>query len=194
MLQPQGLERAKVAAVRNSRLKANWNWCGKQPGSAGIALESSAVHQGNFDNAPIDDARLKREIEALAGEASARLELTAHDRLPGGGYGALPSPSAGGPSTARLSSPAGSRSRWTASPWRRHGPTILPGRRHAAHAHHAQLLESLERRPFVSTRLAPAGPRRRLVQVQCSSTRIRRGQGLRARQLLPFWGLTSEQD
>src|ERR1700730_11110355 len=74
MLRPQGLERAKIAAARSYEINANWKlvWENNRE-----CWHCNANHpqyvKANWDNAPIDDARLKQEIEAHARATSARL-------------------------------------------------------------------------------------------------------------------------
>src|SRR5262245_45108247 len=75
MLRPQGLDRAKVAATRSYAVRANWKlvWENNRE-----CWHCNANHpqyiRANYDNAPIDDLRLRGEIEALARAASDRLE------------------------------------------------------------------------------------------------------------------------
>ena len=198
MLQPQGLERAKVAAVRNYEVKANWKLVWENNRECWHCNSNHPQYiKANFDNAPIDDARLKREIEALAGEASARL----------GAHGLTIDYQEAG--MVRFPS----RECW----WSINRTPLVPG----------WVTESMDGQPVaplmgdypapdvgtlrtrtmpnfwnhssgdhsVSTRLAPAGPAKTLVQVQwLVHEDAVEGTDYALDTLLPFWGLTSEQD
>jgi glycine betaine monooxygenase A len=198
LLAPQGFERAKVAATRTYEVRANWKlvWENNRE-----CWHCNANHpqyvKANYDNAPIDDPALKREIEAQAGATSARLHAEGL-RIDYQEAGMVPFPSADG---------------W----WSINRTPLRPG----------WVSESMEGRPVaplmgsyatrdvgtlrmrtmpnfwnhassdhaVSTRLAPAGPQKTLVQVQwlVSEDAVEaRDYALDA--LLPFWQLTSEQD
>ena len=198
MLRPQGLDRAKVAAVRSYEVKANWKlvWENNRE-----CWHCNANHpqyvKANFDNAPIDDARLKQEIEALAREASARL----------GAHGLTIDYQEAG--MVRFPSP----DCW----WSINRTPLVRG----------WVTESMDGRPVaplmgdypvpdvgtlrtrtmpnfwnhssgdhsVSTRLAPAGPAKTLVQVQwLVHEDAVEGKDYALDKLLPFWELTSEQD
>jgi Rieske 2Fe-2S family protein len=198
LLAPQGFERAKVAATRTYEVRANWKlvWENNRE-----CWHCNANHpqyvKANYDNAPIDDPALKREIEAQAGATSARLHAEGL-RIDYQEAGMVPFPSADG---------------W----WSINRTPLTPG----------WVSESMDGRPVaplmgsyatrdvgtlrmrtmpnfwnhassdhaVSTRLAPAGPQKTLVQVQwlVSEDAVEaRDYALDA--LLPFWQLTSEQD
>src|SRR5215831_1735528 len=74
LLQPQGLERAKVAASRRYEVKANWKLVWENNRECWHCNVNHPQYiKANYDNAPIDDPRLSKEIEALAQAASARL-------------------------------------------------------------------------------------------------------------------------
>ncbi len=198
MLRPQGLDRAKVAAMRSYGVKANWKlvWENNRE-----CWHCNANHpqyvKANYDNAPIDDPRLKREIETLAQAASARLK--AHGL-------AIDYQEAG---MVRFPSP----DCW----WSVNRTPLVPG----------WVTESMNGQPVaplmgdypvsdvgtlrmrtmpnfwnhsssdhsVSTRLAPAGPGKTLVQVQwLVHEDAVEGRDYDLDRLLPFWQLTSEQD
>src|SRR6266705_747865 len=66
-LGPQGFERAKVAAVRNYEVRANWKLVWENNRECWhCAANHPQYVRANWDNAPIDDAGLRREIEAHA--------------------------------------------------------------------------------------------------------------------------------
>jgi Rieske 2Fe-2S family protein len=197
-LRPQGFERAKVAAVRNYEVRANWKliWENNRECWHCHANHPQYV-QANWDDAPIDDAGLGREIEAHARAISARLE--AHGL-------AIDHQEAG---MVRFPSP----DCW----WSINRTPLVPG----------WVTESMDGRPVapimgdypmrdvgtlrvrtmpnfwnhsssdhsVSTRLVPAGPRRTFAQVQwLVHEDAVEGKDYELDTLLPFWGLTSEQD
>jgi len=197
-LRPQGFERAKVAAVRNYEVRANWKlvWENNRECWHCHANHPQYV-QANWDAAPIDDARLRQEIEAHARAISARLE--AHGL-------AIDYAEAG---MVRFPSP----DCW----WSINRTPLVPG----------WVTESMDGRPVapimgdyptrdvgtlrvrtmpnfwnhsssdhsVSTRLVPAGPQRTLAQVQwLVHADAVEGKDYELDTLLPFWGLTSEQD
>jgi len=198
MLPAQGLERAKVAAARSYEVNANWKlvWENNRE-----CWHCNANHpqyvQANWDNAPIDDGRLKQEIEAHARTTSARLE--AHGL-------AIDYEEAG---MVRFPSPDG----W----WSINRTPLVPG----------WVTESMDGRPVaplmgdypfrdvgtlrmrtmpnfwnhssgdhsVSTRLAPASPQKTLARVYwLVHEDAVAGRDYDLDTLLPFWGLTSEQD
>ncbi len=75
LLQPQGFERAKVAATRRYEVRANWKLVWENNRECWHCnLNHPQYIKANYDNAPIDDAALKHEIEARARATSARLE------------------------------------------------------------------------------------------------------------------------
>jgi glycine betaine monooxygenase A len=198
LLRPQGLERAKVAATRSYEVRANWKlvWENNRE-----CWHCNANHpqyvKANYDNAPIDDAALKHEIEAQARATSARLEAdgVAIDYREAG--------------MVRFPS----RDCW----WSINRTPLVPG----------WISESMDGRPVaplmggystrdvgtlrmrtmpnfwdhassdhaVSTRLAPAGPQKTRVQVQWLVREDAvEGKDYTLDALLPFWELTSEQD
>jgi glycine betaine catabolism A len=198
MLQPQGLVRGRVAATRRYEVRANWKLVWENNRECWHCdVNHPEYVKANYDNAPIDDATLKRRIEAQARATSAR--LAAHGlQIDYQEAGMVPFPSP---------------DRW----WSINRTPLVPG----------WLTESLDGRPVapimgdypshdvgtlrmrtmpnfwnhgsadhaVSTRLAPAGPQRTLVQVQWlvhEDAVEDRDYSLAA--LLPFWQLTSEQD
>jgi Rieske 2Fe-2S family protein len=198
MLAPQGLDRAKVAATRSYEVKANWKlvWENNRE-----CWHCNANHpqyiQANYDNAPIDDAPLRREIAAHARNVS--------DRLRSHGL-AIDYREAG---MVRFPS----RDCW----WSINRTPLVPG----------WVTESVDGQPVaplmgdypvrdvgtlrmrtmpnfwnhsssdhsVSTRLLPAGPSTTLVTVQWLVHRDAvEGRDYDLDRLLPFWELTSEQD
>ena len=198
LLVPQGFERAKVAATRTYEVRANWKlvWENNRE-----CWHCNANHpqyvKANYDNAPIDDPALKREIEAQARATSARLHAEGL-RIDYEEAGMVPFPSADG---------------W----WSINRTPLAPG----------WVSESMDGRPVaplmgsyatrdvgtlrmrtmpnfwnhassdhaVSTRLAPAGPQKTLVQVQwLVSEDAVEARDYTLDALLPFWQLTSEQD
>ena len=198
LLRPQGLERSKVAATRSYEVRANWKlvWENNRE-----CWHCNANHpqyiRANWDNAPIDDARLRQEIEAHARAASAR--LYAHGL-------AIDYAEAG---MVRFPSP----DCW----WAINRTPLVPG----------WVSESMDGQPVapvmgkypirdvgtlrmrtmpnfwnhsssdhsVSTRLAPAGPQKTLVQVTwLVDADAVEGKDYELARLLPFWELTSEQD
>jgi Rieske 2Fe-2S family protein len=198
MLRPQGLERAKVAAARHYEVRANWKlvWENNRECWHCDANHPQYV-RANWDNAPIDDPRTRREIAAHSRATSARL---AADGL------AIDWEEAG-----MVRFPAADR--W----WSINRTPLQPG----------WVTESTDGQPVaplmgdyrardvgtlrvrtmpnfwnhssgdhsVSTRLAPAGPQTTRVQVQwLVHEDAREGKDYDLDRLLPFWELTSEQD
>src|SRR5436309_15782535 len=198
MLKPQGLERAKVAAVRSYEVNANWKLVWENNRECWHCNTSHPQYvKANWDNAPIDDARLKQEIEAHARATSAR--LLAHGLVidyEEAGMVRFPSADC-----------------W----WSINRTPLVPG----------WVSESMDGRPVapvmgdypirdvgtlrmrtmpnfwnhsssdhsVSTRLAPAGAGRTQVRVQwLVHEDAVEGRDYRLETLLPFWQLTSEQD
>lgn len=198
MLRPQGLERAKVAAARSYEVNANWKlvWENNRE-----CWHCNANHpqyvKANWDNAPIDDARLRQEIEAHARATSARLRANGlvidYEEA---GMVRFPSPD-----------------RW----WSINRTPLVPG----------WVSESMDGQPVapvmgdypirdvgtlrmrtmpnfwnhsssdhsVSTRLAPAGPQKTRVEVSwLVNADAVEGKDYELATLLPFWELTSEQD
>jgi glycine betaine catabolism A len=198
MLRPQGLERARVAATRRYEVRANWKLVWENNRECWHCdVNHPEYVKANYDNAPVDDPALKRQIEAQARATSAR--LAAHGlQIDYREAGMVPFPSP---------------DRW----WSINRTPLVPG----------WLTESLDGRPVapimgdypshdvgtlrmrtmpnfwnhasadhaVSTRLAPAGPQRTLVQVQWLVREDAvEGRDYSLDALLPFWQLTSEQD
>ena len=198
MLRPQGLERAKVAAARSYEVNANWKLVWENNRECWHCNTSHPQYvKANWDNAPIDDARLKQEIEAHARTTSARLR--AHGLV-------IDYEEAG---MVRFPSP----DRW----WSINRTPLVPG----------WVSESMDGQPVapvmgdypirdvgtlrmrtmpnfwnhsssdhsVSTRLAPAGPQKTRVQVSwLVDADAVEGKDYELATLLPFWELTSEQD
>src|SRR5213593_1120775 len=74
-LRPQGLERAKVAAVRSYEVRANWKLVWENNRECWHCTVNHPQYvRANYDNAPIDDPALKREIEAQVRARSAHVE------------------------------------------------------------------------------------------------------------------------
>jgi Rieske 2Fe-2S family protein len=198
MLRPQGLERARVAATRRYDVRANWKLVWENNRECWHCdVNHPEYVKANYDNAPVDDGALKRQIEAQARATSAR--LVAHGlQIDYQEAGMVPFPSP---------------DRW----WSINRTPLVPG----------WLTESLDGRPVapimgdypshdvgtlrmrtmpnfwnhasadhaVSTRLAPAGPQRTLAQVQwLVHEDAVEGRDYSLDALLPFWQLTSEQD
>jgi Rieske 2Fe-2S family protein len=198
MLRPQGLERARVAATRRYEVRANWKLVWENNRECWHCdVNHPEYVKANYDNAPVDDPTLKRQIEAQARATSAR--LAAHGlQIDYQEAGMVPFPSP---------------DHW----WSINRTPLAPG----------WLTESLDGRPVapimgdypshdvgtlrmrtmpnfwnhasadhaVSTRLAPAGPQRTLVQVQwLVHDDAVEGRDYSLDALLPFWQLTSEQD
>jgi Rieske 2Fe-2S family protein len=198
MLRAQGLDRAKVAAARNYEVRANWKLVWENNRECWHCKANHPQYvKANFDNAPIDDATLKKEIEAIAQATSARLRAHGLEvDYQEAGMVRFPSPGC-----------------W----WSINRTPLVPG----------WMTESMDGQPVapsmgeyptrdvgtlrmrtmpnfwnhssgdhsVSTRLAPAGPQRTLVQVQwLVHEDAVEGKDYEIDRLLPFWGLTSEQD
>jgi Rieske 2Fe-2S family protein len=198
LLRPQGFERAKVAATRSYEVRANWKLVWENNRECWHCNVNHPQYvKANYDNAPIDDAALKHEIEAQARATSARL---AADGV------AIDYQEAG---MVRFPS----RDCW----WSINRTPLVPG----------WVSESMDGRPVaplmggystrdvgtlrmrtmpnfwdhassdhaVSTRLAPAGPQTTRVQVQWLVREDAvEGKDYTLDALLPFWELTSEQD
>jgi Rieske 2Fe-2S family protein len=198
LLAPQGFERAKVAATRTYEVRANWKlvWENNRE-----CWHCNANHpqyvKANYDNAPIDDPVLTHEIEAQARATSARLHAEGL-RIDYEEAGMVRFPSADGwwsinrtPLTPGWVSESmdgrpvaplmGSYSTRGVGTLRMR---TMPNFWNHASGDHA-----------VSTRLAPAGPQKTLVQVQWLVTEDAvEGTDYELDTLLPFWQLTSEQD
>jgi glycine betaine monooxygenase A len=197
-LLPQGLERAKIAATRSYEVRANWKlvWANNRE-CWHCDVSHPQYVKANYDNAPIDDVALKQNIEAQARATSARL---AADGLAidyqEAGMVRFPSPdcwwsvnrtpltpgwvseSMDGKPVAPLMGAYSSRDVGTLR------MRTMPNFWNHASSDHA-----------VSTRLAPAGPQKTLVQVQwLVDENAVEGKDYTLDALLPFWQLTSEQD
>ena len=198
LLGPQGFERARVAAARDYEVRANWKlvWENNRE-----CWHCNANHpqyvKANYDNAPIDDAALRREIEAQAHATSARLEadgLLIDYRE--AGMAPFPAPdcwwsinrtplvpgwvteSMDGKPVAPLMGGYSTRDVGTLR------MRTMPNFWNHASSDHA-----------VSTRLAPAGPQTTRVQVQwLVHEDAVEGTDYELDALLPFWELTSVQD
>jgi Rieske 2Fe-2S family protein len=198
MLRPQGLPRAKVAAVRDYVVRANWKLVWENNRECWHCdVNHPQYVKANFDNAAIDDRRLRGEIETLAADVSARLAghgLSIDYREAGmvrfpstdcwWSINRTPlvrgwvSESMDGQPVAPLmgSYPVGDvgtlRMRTMPNFWN-----------HSSSDH------------SVSTRLAPAGVGATRIQVQwLVHEDAVEGADYRLETLLPFWELTSEQD
>jgi Rieske 2Fe-2S family protein len=198
LLRPQGLERARIAASRSYEVHANWKlvWENNRE-----CWHCNANHpqyvKANYDNAPIDDPALKREIETQARATSDRLESDGlRIDYQEAGMVRFPSPdywwsinrtplvpgwvseSMDGRPVAPLMGSYRTRDVGTLR------MRTMPNFWNHSSADHA-----------VSTRLAPAGPQKTLVQVQwLVHEDAVEGKDYILDALLPFWELTSEQD
>ena len=198
MLEPQGIDRAKIAAVRRYTVRANWKLVWENNRECWHCQVNHPQYvRANYDNAPADDPRLRVEIAARAADTSAHLR-TAGLSIDYPAAGMAPFPAVGC---------------W----WSVNRTPLAPG----------WVTESMDGRPVaplmgryptpdvgtlrvravpnfwshasgdhvVSTRLAPAGPVATQVQVQwLVHEDAVEGQDYRLDTLLPFWEMTSEQD
>lgn len=198
MLRPQGLPRAKVAAVRNYVVRANWKLVWENNRECWHCNVNHPQYiRANYDNAPRDDRRLGRAVAAVAQGVSARLRAQGLE-IDYREAGLVPFPSV---------------DRW----WSINRTPLVPG----------WVTESLDGQPVaplmgeyrtrevgtlrtrtmpnfwnhassdhaVSTRLAPGGVDRTLVQVQwLVHEEAVEGRDYDLATLMPFWQLTSEQD
>jgi len=198
LLQPQGFERAKVAATRRYEVRANWKLVWENNRECWHCnLNHPQYIKANYDNAPIDDAALKHEIEARARATSARLEADGvvidHQEA---GMVRFPS-----------------RDCW----WSINRTPLVPGwvsesmdgQRVAPLMGDYQdadvgVLRMRSMPNFwvhascdhaVAARLLPAGPRTTRIRAYwLVRDDAREGEGYQLDQLLPFWQLTNEQD
>ena len=197
-LRPQGLERAKVAAVRNYVVRANWKlvWENNRECWHCHANHPEYV-KANYDHAPIDDVRLQQEAAAIARAASARLrdqglEIDYQEagmvRFPSVDcwWSCNRTPLVSGWITESLDGqpvapPMGEyRTRDVGTLRTRTMPNFW---NHSSNDH------------SVSTRLAPGGVDRTQIQVQwLVHEEAVEGRDYDLARLLPFWQLTSEQD
>jgi len=198
LLRPQGLERAKVAATRRYEVRANWKLVWENNRECWHCNVNHPQYiKANYDNAPIDDAALKREIATQARATSERL---AADGL-------------------RIDFEEAGMVRFPSTDcwWSINRTPLVPG----------WVSESIDGRPVaplmgayrtrdvgtlrmrtmpnfwnhssadhsVSTRLAPGGPQTTRVCVQwLVAEGAVEGKDYTLDALLPFWELTSEQD
>ena len=198
LLRPQGLEHARIAASRSYEVHANWKlvWENNRE-----CWHCNANHpqyvKANYDNAPIDDPALKHEIETQARATSDRLKADGlRIDFQEAGMVRFPSPdywwsinrtplvsgwvseSMDGRPVAPLMGSYRTRDVGTLR------MRTMPNFWNHSSADHA-----------VSTRLAPAGPQKTLVQVQwLVHEDAVEGKDYLLDALLPFWELTSEQD
>jgi glycine betaine catabolism A len=198
MLGAQGLPRARVAAVRDYVVRANWKlvWENNRE-----CWHCNANHpqyiKANYDNAPIDDARIQAEAAAIARRTSE--QLIAHGLAidyQEAGMVRFPAPDCWW-SINRTPLVSGwvteSMDGRPVAPLMGDYPThdvgTLRMRTMPNFWNHSSSDHS------VSTRLAPAGPGQTRVQVQwLVHEDAVEGRDYRLETLLPFWQLTSEQD
>ena len=198
LLRPQGLERARVAAARHYEVRANWKlvWENNRE-----CWHCDANHpqyiKANYDNAAIDDLELAREIERQARATSDRLEADGlRIDYREAGMVRFPSPDCWWSINRTPLVPG-----WVSESMDGRPVAPLMG------AYRTRDVGTLRMRTMpnfwnhssadhsVSTRLAPAGPQKTLVQVQwLVHEDAVEGQDYRLDLLLPFWALTSEQD
>jgi Rieske 2Fe-2S family protein len=198
MLRPQGLPRAKVAATRDYLVRANWKLVWENNRECWHCdVNHPQYVKANFDNAPIDDPRLRADIESLAGAVSAR--LAAHGiridyreagmvRFPAADcwWAINRTPLAPGWVTESMDGrPVGP----VMGDYPAHDVGTLRLRTMPNFWNHSSADHS------VSTRLAPAGADHTRIRVQWLVREDAvEDQDYRLETLLPFWELTSEQD
>src|SRR5262245_24129864 len=197
-LRPQGFERAKVAATRRYEVRANWKLVWENNRECWHCNVNHPQYiKANFDNAPIDDERLRAEIEVLAQEVSSR--LAAHRlAIDYQEAGMVRFPSVGcwwSANRTPLQPGWGGESMdgHPVAPIMGDYPTrdvgTLRMRTMPNFWNHSSCDHS------VSTRLSPAGVDYTRVQVQwLVHEGAVEGRDYRLETLLPFWQLTSEQD
>ena len=197
LLRPQGLERAKVAATRSYEVRANWKLVWENNRECWHCNVNHPQYvKANYDNAPIDDPALKREIEAQARATSARLEAGLAIDYQEAGLVRFPSPDSWWSINRTPLVPG-----WVSESM--DGRPVAP----VMGDYPSRDVGTLRMRTMpnfwnhsscdhgVSTRLAPAGPQKTLVQVQwLVSEDAVEGRDYQLDALLPFWQLTSEQD
>lgn len=198
MLAAQGLDRAKVAAIRSYEVRANWKlvWENNRECWHCDANHPQYV-KANYDNAPIDDSRVRAEVEALAGATTARLR--AHGLAidyQEAGMVRFPSPDCwwsinrtplveGWVSESMDGRPVGP----LMGDYPTHDVGTLRMRTMPNFWNHSSADHG------VSTRLAPMGVDRTRVQVTWLVHQDAvEGKDYTLDTLLPFWQLTSEQD
>jgi len=198
LLRPQGLRRAKVAATRRYEVKANWKlvWENNRECWHCHAGHPQYV-KANYDAAPIDDPAVRQEIEAIA--------RATNDRLRGYGLeidyqeaGMVRFPSVdcwwsanrtplveGWVSESMDGRPVGPiMGDYPARDVGTLRTRTMPNFWNHSSSDHA-----------VSTRLAPGGVGTTWAQVQWLVREDAvEGRDYELDRLLPFWGLTSEQD
>jgi Rieske 2Fe-2S family protein len=198
MLRPQGLDRARVAAVRSYEVRANWKLVWENNRECWHCdVNHPQYVKANYDNAPVDDPRVRAEVEALARAASAR--LVAHGLAidyQEAGMTPFPSPDcwwsinrtplvAGWVSESLDGRPVGR----LMGDYPAHDVGTLRMRTLPNFWNHSSADHG------VSTRLAPAGVDRTRVQVAwLVHEDAVEGRDYTLDALLPFWQLTSEQD
>ena len=198
MLRPQGFERAKVAATRRYVVRTNWKliWENNRECWHCDANHPQYV-KANYDNAPIDDLRLKAEIDDLARRVSSRVEaqgLSIDYRE--AGMAPFPSPDCWWSINRTPLVPGWVSESMDGKPvaplmgeYRTHDVGTLRMRTMPNFWNHASADHG------VSTRLAPGGVDRTLVEVQwLVHEDAVEGEDYTLETLLPFWQLTSEQD
>jgi Rieske 2Fe-2S family protein len=198
MLEAQGLDHARVAAVRTYTVRANWKLVWENNRECWHCQVNHPQYiRANYDHAPIDDSRLREAITAQARTTSATLRAHGLD---------IDYREAG---MARFPDPG----RW----WSINRTPLVPG----------WVTESMDGQPVapimgayptrdvgtlrmrtvpnfwnhsssdhgVSTRLVPAGPQTTRVQVQWLVREDAvENEDYHLDTLVPFWQLTSEQD
>ena len=194
----QGFERAKVGATRRYVVRANWKliWENNRECWHCDANHPQYV-KANYDNAPIDDLRLKAEIDDLARRVSSRVEaqgLSIDYRE--AGMAPFPSPDCWWSINRTPLVPGWVSESMDGKPvaplmgeYRTHDVGTLRMRTMPNFWNHASADHG------VSTRLAPGGVDRTLVEVQwLVHEDAVEGEDYTFEALLPFWQLTSEQD
>jgi Rieske 2Fe-2S family protein len=197
-LPPQGLERAKVAATRQYEVRANWKLVWENNRECWHCDVGHPQYvKANYDNAPIDDLVLKQQIEAQARATSSRL---AADGLAidyqEAGMVRFPSPDCWWSINRTPLTPG-----WVSESM--DGKPVAP----VMGGYSTRDVGTLRMRTMpnfwnhassdhaVTTRLAPAGPQKTVVQVQwLVDENAVEGRDYTLDALLPFWQLTSEQD
>jgi len=195
----RGSSAPKVAATRRYEVRANWKLVWENNRECWHCnLNHPQYIKANYDNAPIDDAALKQEIEARARATSARLEADGvvidHQeagmvRFPSRDLLVVYQPHAAGAGLGQRvdGRPAGGAADGRLFHARRGHPAqmrTMPNFWDHASSDHA-----------VSTRLAPAGPQKDARAGSVARPRgRRRRQGLHAGGAAPVLELTSEQD
>lgn len=198
LVKPQGFARAKVAATRRYKVKANWKLVWENNRECWHCHVNHPQYvKANYDAAPIDTPEVRREVEAVARATTERIQAYGLEidyqeaglvRFPSVDcwWSANRTPLVEGWVTESLDGqPVG--------PLMGDYPTrdvgtlrlrTMPNFWNHSSSDHA-----------VSTRLAPAGPGLTRVQVQwLVHEDAVEGRDYDLATLLPFWQLTSEQD